>query len=550
MQLTIGVLSGALLLVCTTQLEAQSTTTGSGLDRRVPWTTSRLVGSPEPPAPYRVELAFPRRTFDRPVVITNAPASDRIFVAQQRGKIYSFENSRDGDAVDLVVDLKQSHPKLQSIYGLAFHPRIDENGFVFICYTVGGGNGDGTRVSRFALSAKDPPVLDPATEQVLLTWRSGGHNGGCLKFGPDGNLFISTGDASAPTPPDGLTAGQDVSNLLSSILRIDVDHTDGDTPYRVPADNPFLNLPDARPEIWSYGFRNPWKMSFDRQAGDLWVGDVGWELWEMIFRVQKGGNYGWSIMEGRQPVRPEQEPGPTPILPPTIDHPHSEAGSITGGFVYRGRRLRELSGAYIYGDYQSGIIWGARLENDQITWHRELARTSLQLVGFGEDNAGELYLLDLQGQIYQLQENPLEDTSETFPRRLSETGLFAAVQRHQLAAGVLPYSVNVEPWADHTRAERLLAVPAAGQITIADNGNWQFPDGSVVGKTVSVNDLRAAGGSTVAFQSRRLETQVLHRESGSWHAYTYVWNDAQTDADLVDAEGFSRTLVIKDSTLR
>lgn len=544
-------LTGVLLLGSATQLAAQSSAPVAGPDHRAPWTTSRMVGSPERPTPYQVEAAFVHHKFERPVVITNAPASQRLFVAEQGGKVYSFENQRDGASIDLVVDLKQAIPNLQSIYGLTFHPRVDENNFVFVCYIAGGDDAEGTRVSRFKLSASHPPTLDPQTEHVLITWRSGGHNGGCLKFGPDGYLYISTGDATAPTPPDGLTAGQDVSNVLSAILRIDVDHAAGETPYRVPADNPFVDLPGARPEIWSYGFRNPWKMSFDRQTGDLWVGDVGWELWEMIYRVKKGGNYGWSIMEGRQSVRPEQEPGPTPILPPTIDHPHSEAGSITGGFVYRGQRLPELAGAYIYGDYQSGIIWGARLEGDQITWHQELARTSLQLVGFGEDAAGELLLLDYQGQIFRLIKNPADDTSENFPRRLSETGLFAAVEHHRLADGVVPYSINVPQWADHTRADRWLAVPGTGQITVSDTGNWQFPDGSVVGKTVSmdglhVDDGRPVGTAPATYHTRRLETQVLHRESGSWRAYTYVWNDAQTDADLADANGFSRTMKILD----
>ncbi|MDP6556228.1 MAG: PQQ-dependent sugar dehydrogenase [Pirellulaceae bacterium] len=545
---TLRLLLGVLLLGSVTQLAAQSSTTGSGLDRRVPWTTSRMVGSPDPPARYQAEQAFQKRKFDKPVVITSSPAWDRLFVAEQGGKVYSFGNTREGESVDLVVDLKQARPDLQAIYGLTFHPKVEQNGFVFVCYIVGKGNGDGTRVSRFQLASSDPPVLDPTTELQLVTWRSGGHNGGCLKFGPDGYLYISTGDAAAPTPPDGLTVGQDVSSLLSSILRIDINQTDEDKNYCVPADNPFVDLPDARPEIWSYGFRNPWKMSFDRQTGDLWVGDVGWELWEMIYRVQKGGNYGWSIMEGRQSVRPEQEPGPTPILPPTIDHPHSEAGSITGGFVYRGERLNELFGAYIYGDYQSGIIWAARLEGDQITWREELARTALQLVGFGEDTAGELYLLDYQGQIYRLVKNPSEDTSETFPRQLSETGLFASVEQHQPAAGVIPYSVNVEQWADHTSADRWLAVPGDGQITISDEGNWQFPDGSVIAKTVSMDSVRTGSRADPMFQTRRLETQVLHRQADSWHAYTYVWNDAQTDAMLADTDGFSRTLEILDPT--
>ncbi len=545
-----GVLLLGLAPLLVGPLAAQSSSASNAAPaRRDAWTTSRVIGSPEPPAPYHVELAFAERTFERPVVITSSPASDRLFVAEQGGKIFSFNPLQNNDAVDLLVDLKQVHSDLQAIYGLTFHPHVAQNGFAYVTYIINRNQDDGTRVSRFRITGSDPPTLDPASERVLMTWRSGGHNGGCLKFGPDGYLYISTGDAAAPTPPDGLTVGQDVSSLLAAILRIDVDHADGDQPYRVPADNPFVNLAGARPEIWSYGFRNPWKMSFDRQTGELWVGDVGWELWEMIYRVEKGGNYGWSIMEGRQSVRPEQEPGPTPILPPTLDHPHSEAGSITGGFVYRGQRLPELAGTYIYGDYQSGILWGAKLEQNKITWRGELARTSLQLVGFGEDAAGELFLLDYQGQVFRLTKNAATDTSATFPRRLSETGLFANVAEHRPAAGVMPYSVNVESWADHTRAERFIAVPGTGQITVSDQGNWQFPDGSVVAKTISMEDLRSDAAPDHSFETRRLETQLLHREAGSWHAYTYLWNDAQTDAILADADGASRILVTRDPSL-
>ena len=156
--------------------------------------------------------------------------------------------------------------------------------------------------------------------------------------------------------------------MLSSILRIDVNRSESGKSYRIPPDNPFVNTPGVRPEIWAFGFRNPWKMSFDRKSGDLWVGDVGWELWEMIYKVKRGGNYGWSVMEGPQPVNVEARRGPTSILPPLKAHPHSEAASITGGYVYHGRRLPGLTGAYLYGDWLTGIIWGLRVQGETITW--------------------------------------------------------------------------------------------------------------------------------------------------------------------------------------
>ncbi|MCH7685748.1 MAG: PQQ-dependent sugar dehydrogenase [Planctomycetes bacterium] len=517
----------------------------SGLDRRVPWTASHVVGSPDPPAPYRVEPAFPHLTFNRPLVITNAPGTERLFVAEQDGKIFSFENETNTDKLDLVVDLKQKHTDLTAIYGLTFHPKFERNRFVYVCYVVKGSKPDGTKVVRFTMKKSDPPQIDAESEKVIITWLAGGHNGGCLKFGPDGYLYISTGDGAGPSPPDTLRSGQDVSNLLSAILRIDVNSADEGKAYRVPPDNPLVEIDGARPEIWSYGFRNPWKMSFDRIGNDLWVGDVGWDHWEMIYRVVKGGNYGWSIMEGRQPVLPEEKRGPTPILPPTVDHPHSEAASITGGFVYRGTRLKELVGSYIYGDYQSGKVWGLRhdRETNKVIRHRELANTPLQLVAFGEDNAGELYLLDhnRSKQLYRLVENPEKGTNRNFPKKLSRTGLFASVKDHVPAPGVIPYSIIAPHWADQTQSERWLAVPGTERIELDKKGNWQFPDGSVIAKTVSIEMEQGVPQSL-----RRLETQILHRENESWRPYTYVWNDEQTDALLADADGFNRTLTIRD----
>ena len=510
-----------------------------GIQRRVPWTTSRVKGSPDPPPPYRTVAAFEHLKFNKPVVLTNAPASERLFVAEQGGKIYSFPNDPDGTATDLVVDLKQLQPKLTAVYGLTFHPEYSRNRFVYICY-VAGNTKDGTRVARFTMQDGNPPQLDADSEQLLITWPGGGHNGGCIKFGPDGYLYISTGDGVGPAPPDVNRSGQNVTNLLSAVLRIDVDHTQDDRNYRIPTDNPLIDIDGARPEIWAYGFRNPWKMSFDRANGALWVGDVGWQMWEMIYRVQRGGNYGWSIMEGRQPAVPEQEPGPTPILPPTIDHPHSEASSITGGFVYRGQRLKKLFGHYVYGDFQTGIVWAARMQDERVTTLAEIAQTPLQLVGFGEDRSGELYLLDYRGAIYKLEANPAPDLSEQFPRRLSDTGVFESLKPLQPAAGVVEYSINSQHWADGSESRRWLAVPDSGAIKIDGKGNWQFPDGSVIAKTVTMPN--------VGSKRRRLilETQILHREQGSWRPYTYAWNAEQTEARLVDAQGFDRPLQIHD----
>src|SRR5439155_11331399 len=211
------------------------------------------------------------------------------------------------------------------------------------------------RLSRFHVLPGEPPRCDMKSEQVLLEWPSGGHNGGCLKFGLDGFLYVATGDSSGIA--DLYQTGQNLGVVSGKILRIDVDKPDAGRPYGIPKDNPFVARPGTRAEIWAYGLRQPWKMSFDSATGDLWTGNVGQDLWEQIYRIERGGNYGWSVLEGSHPFRPERERGPTPILMPVVEHDHANFRSITGGFVYHGWRLKELAGAYIYGDYDTGRIW-------------------------------------------------------------------------------------------------------------------------------------------------------------------------------------------------
>ncbi|MBI3468155.1 MAG: PQQ-dependent sugar dehydrogenase [Planctomycetes bacterium] len=523
-----------------------------GIKERVPWTTSRVTGSPEPPAKYVVERVFPSLTFDQPAEMTTIPGTDRLIVAEVKGKLYTFVNQPDAAETsrDLFADLTPLHPDFHQVYGLTFHPRFAENRYCYITYVLKPDIPEGTRVSRFTVSDTDPPKLELASEQVLITWVSGGHNGGHLQFGPDGYLYITTGDGGAAFPPDGRNTGQDVSDLLASILRVDLDHPAAGTLYGIPADNPFVSHPGARGEVWAYGFRNPWKMCFDPADGSLWTGDVGWEQWEMVYRVERGGNYGWSLVEASQPVHQERERGPTPILPPAVAHSHTESRSITGGYFYRSSRLPELRGAYIYGDYVTGKVWALRHQADKITWHEELLDTPLQIVSFGQDRQGEMYLVDYAGTLHRLAANPRQTANTDFPRKLSETGLFESVADHRPAPGVIPYSINAEPWADGTVAERFVAVPGLTQLGVFKQSNvqvghiageWEFPKDGVLVKTVSL-DLEPGSPAS----RRRLETQVLHYDVDTWKAYNYVWNDEQTDAEL-SFEGADRVLSVADS---
>lgn len=546
----VRLLSLIVCTLCSAALHAREPAVG--IEKRIPWTASRITGSPEPPAPFVSERVFAGLTFDKPLELDHLPGTNRLAVGELDGKIWSFENREGVKERDLLFDLRALHTDVKRILAFTFHPDFEKNGYFYLTYAYKDGLPDGTHVSRFTVRKTDPPAVDPASERVIITWKSGGHNGCCLKFGPDGCLYVSAGDAGPAFPPDPLRSGQDIGTLPSTIFRIDVDHPEGDRSYRIPADNPFVGTRDARGEVWAYGFRNPWRMCFDPRTGDLWVGDVGWEMWEMIYRVKKGGNYGWSVVEGPQVVHRERPQGPTPILPPTIQHSHIESRSITGGFVYHGKRLKELAGRYVYGDYVTGKIWAARFNAEKVLDVEEIADTPLALVSFGLDAAGELYLLDHEGSIHRLVPNPRRSRNEEFPRRLSETGLFASVKDHRVAPGVIPYSIRAEPWQDHTTAERFVAVPGEGKLGLWEKsnlqigfikGDWKFPTDSVLVKTISIETQQGNPASR-----RRLETQLFHYDVDTWRAYTFIWNDDQTDAELADAAGSSRTFTIKDAS--
>jgi uncharacterized repeat protein (TIGR03806 family) len=368
-----------------------------------------------------------------------------------------------------------------------------------------------------------------------------------MALGPDGMLYLSSGDGTSDS--DRNLTGQDLTDLASGILRLYVSPAVEFIPapgsgarrgnYSIPDDNPFLNTA-ARGELWCYGMRNPWRIHFDSES-NLWVGDIGQDMWEMITIAQRGANYGWSVTEGSLPFQLQRKRGPTPITPPTIEHPHSEARSITGGIVYRGRKLPDLRGAYVYGDYGTGRIWGARYREGRVTWNELIADTPHQMLGFGEDHAGELFYADYAGAIYELEASAPETNTNDFPRRLSDTGLFASVQGHRVAPGVIPYSVNAPYWADGAVQERFMAVPSEAQIEFNERETWKFPEGSVLVQSLSLEMQHGDPRSR-----RRLETRVLLLQQNEWAGYSYQWNEEQTDAFLITG-GEERELTIADS---
>lgn len=331
---------------------------------------------------------------------------ERLFVLEQVGRIRIVEDGRLlGQPFLDLTDRVGSVSSEQGLLGLAFHPDYATEGApmegqFFVNYTDYSGN---SHISRFSVFADDPYRADPNSEVDYLTQNQPypNHNGGSLAFGPDGYLYAGLGDGGSANDP--LRAGQDLSTVLGKVLRLDVDSTDG--AYAIPGDNPFVDDPNARPEIWAYGLRNPWRFSFDRETGDFYIADVGQNLWEEINFQQAsspgGANYGWRIMEGNHCFETDTC-DQTGLTPPIFDYDHSQGCSVTGGYVYRGQMYPELWGNYFVSDYCSGIIWRLFPQGDG--WLADaLVDSDLLVSTFGEDVNGELFVANYwSGAIYRI----------------------------------------------------------------------------------------------------------------------------------------------------
>jgi glucose/arabinose dehydrogenase len=336
----------------------------------------------------------------KPNTITNAgDGSGRLFIIEQDGRVRIIKHDQLQRVAFLDIRDRVDASSLErGLLGMAFHPYYQENGFFYVNYTDKNGN---TIISRFSVSA-NTDLADPASEKILLSIDQpyANHNGGCLVFGLDGYLYIGTGDGGSSGDPQDYA--QSLDSLLGKLLRIDVDHGD---PYAIPPDNPFANG-GGRPEILDYGLRNPWRFSFDRQTGDLYIGDVGQENYEEINFLPGGYtvlyNLGWNYREGLHAYSNRVFPGKIPYIDPVLEYDHTQGCAVIGGVVYRGQALAELTGIYLFGDYCQGRIWGLRQANGQ--WlSAQLFRTSYAVTAFGEDEQGEVYLADLNGNVLRLE---------------------------------------------------------------------------------------------------------------------------------------------------
>jgi len=371
----------------------------------VPPVVSVGAGSVEEPGPtvcLQAVKAYPNLSFASPVMVTHPEDnSERMFVLELGGTVRVFDDDPYTSRNELFLDISDivETGEGRGLVGLAFHPNYISNGFFYLYYsasTSSPGQDHRSVISRFRVSS-DPNRADPNSEEILLSFDQPDplHNGGCLVFGPDGKLYVSSGDGGLPGgDPQGFA--QDLSSLLGKILRLNDDGS-------IPADNPLVGMGgETREEIWAYGLRNPWRMSFDPTTGSLWAADVGEERVEEINVITRGGNFGWNLFEGNLEFRNPEEVPLSETVRPIFTYGRDQGGSITGGFVYRGRELPGLENSYLYGDFLSDRVWALQWDGENVADNRELVQVE-DPVSFGTDSEGEPIICSLNGDLYRLE---------------------------------------------------------------------------------------------------------------------------------------------------
>ena len=505
-------------------------TNTSGLDAR-PSNTSCLAGDrPSTALSLGTQRVFPNLSFSSPVALLQAPGSgSRWFVVEQGGRVRVFPDNAavttSSSFVDITARVRSGGE--MGLLGMAFHPQFPANPRVYLSYTTGASQLQ-SRISEFR-SADGGATLDPASEVVLLTvdQPATNHNGGNISFGPDGLLYIGLGDGGSGGDPFGTIGnGQNLQTLLGKMLRIDVNGSTGAVPYRIPAGNPFAANglcnagagAQACPEIYAYGFRNPWRWSFDSSSGELWVGDVGQNLWEEVDRVTVGGNYGWRCREGAHAFNSTCGPANN-LIDPIAEYGHSVGVSITGGFVYRGTAIPSLAGRYVFGDFSSGRIWHIARDTTPTLTMTTGFDSALQIASFAQGGDGELYIVNYSGTLHRLTGS--STGSGSVPAVLSASGCVDMQNPTRAAANVIPYTPNAEFWSDGASKDRFMALPNGQNIVIGADNDWTLPNNSVLVKNFRLG-------------TRMVETRLLMRHTdGSWAGYTYEWNAAGTEANRV-----------------
>ena len=527
---------------------------------------------------YSLENAFPSLPVEMPIMVATPPGeTNRLFIVERWGRITIATNlAEPSRTVFLDISSRITHGCEEGLLGLAFHPGFATNGYFFVFYSLNTttelGTGLHERVARFKVSDSDPNQTDPDSELPLITQydHACNHNGGNLAFGPDGYLYIGVGDEGGQN--DQFLNSQRIDrNFFSGILRIDVDKLPsnlppnphsalmGQTNYFVPADNPFVGATQynniafdpttLRSEFWAVGLRNPWRFSFDPLTGVCYAGDVGGDKREEINVIVKGGNYGWLWIEGtlRGPNPNRQAPPSFASIPPIVEYNHGMAtnrgNSVTGGLVYRGNRLAQLAGRYLFADYVSGNVWALTPDGTNTVPFERLLGNAGGIVSFGVDprNGDPLLINMAGGSIWRLTYATNTQSGDSLPPTLADTGAFSDLPTLKPAPGLVAYDVNVPLWSDNAGKGRWFSIPRLEKIASTPEGRWNFPTGSV---WVKHFDLQLTNG--VAASARRLETRLLVQGSEGFYGMTYRWGDSMTNATLVPEEGMDEAFLIHD----
>jgi uncharacterized repeat protein (TIGR03806 family) len=467
------------------------------------------------------ELSIPTKSH----TLYQAPGDNsKWYLLERRGRIHAFANDPDVEDLDVILDIRDRVDEIPSevgLKGLAFHPDWQNNGYVYISYSTTTGDPIDWFVSRFKMQADG--VIDKGSEEVLiaLTSTKDLHLSGQPAFGPDGYLYIGVGDFGSRSH------GQNTETLQGSMLRLDVDASESG--YGIPPSNPFTEGGGA-PEIYAWGLRQPWAWSFDSLTGDLWLGDVGKEEREEVDIIKSGRNYGWGLLEGSVCGG---ECNIENYEPPVVEFERSESTCVIGGYVYRGTAVPDLYGAYLYGDWGSDQVYALRLDADGHPETPELVgSTGEGLYFFAEDQEKELYVV-ANRKIFKVVTNDPEAPATPFPQRLSDLACFDGADPSQPDDALIPYDVNVPFWSDGITKERFLSLPADTVIEFAEDGDWVFPIGTILVKHFRLED-------------QLVETRLFVRHDDStWAGYSYEWNDAQSDAELLEG---TKTKVIGNQT--
>jgi uncharacterized repeat protein (TIGR03806 family) len=561
------------LLVCTLAGWLFATTAFAQITR-VANTTLTLPQNPETFG-YRTEQAFAGITFTLPLGFATAPGeTNRVFVVEKQGRIQAVTGLGSTPGKQLFFDLSSrvligtNSSSEEGLLGVAFHPNFATNRYFYVFYTVSttttAGTGRHDRLSRFtaASGATNADILATEVPMISQFDEAHNHNGGELHFGPDGYLYLSLGDEGGAN--DQYSNSQRIDrDFFAGMLRLDVDRLPGNLApnthpavhagtYSVPADNPFVGATtfngaavtpaNVRTEFWAVGLRNPWRFSFDRPTGRLFVGDVGQAAREEINIITRGGNYGWSYREGTIAGPRSNPPAGVTFIDPIWEANRTLASSITGGVVYRGTRFSQLFGQYVFGDYPSGRVFAMSFPNSGPVQVQTLLTETLP-VGFGADPSnGDILIASIStGAVRRLVYNSTP-TGTALPATLTATGAFSDLTTLTPAAGIVPYTPNVSFWSDHARKNRWFSVPAVpDKITFAADGNWTFPAGTV---WVKHFDLELTRGNPST--ARRLETRFIVKTADGIYGVTYRWNAGQTEATLVPEEGADEVISIND----